>query len=68
MSDLDYNADKHCPVYNEVISADLCYETILTLSGDFKLTSLPELSKVNDIPKARKVCDKCPYSDLGCID
>ncbi len=68
MSELDYNADRFCPVYNDEIDCDLCYESIMALTRIVKASSVPELSKVEDIEKARRICSKCPYSDLGSID
>jgi hypothetical protein len=62
---LDYNADHYCPVYKRVISADLCYDSLCCLGRLFKISSTPELQEVEDIEKARKVCEDCPYSDLG---
>lgn len=61
---LDYNADHYCPVYKRVISADLCYDSLCCLGRLFKISSTPELQKVEDIETARKVCEDCPYSDL----
>lgn len=68
MSELDYEADRLCPVYNEIIDCDLCYDSIMALSRSVKVSSVPELSRINDISKARNICEKCPYSNLGCID
>lgn len=62
---LDYNADHHCPVYNRIISADLCYDSLCCLTGQFKIDSTKELSDIKDIASAREVCRNCPYSDLG---
>lgn len=53
-----------CPVYNETIDCDLCYESIMALSRSIKVSCVPELFRVEDIEKARIICDKCPYSDL----
>ena len=61
---LDYESDHHCPVYGKVIDADLCYESLMALSRAVKVSSVPELSDVNDIEKARKICATCPYSEL----
>lgn len=65
MSKLDYNADRFCPVYNEVIDCDLCYDSLMALSRHVKISSVSELSKIEDIENARTVCDQCPYSDLS---
>lgn len=61
---LDYNADHFCPVYNRVISADLCYDSLCCLNGYFKISSTKELAEV-DIAKARVLCQNCEYSDLN---
>ncbi|MGN0574670.1 MAG: hypothetical protein ACI4J2_01470 [Ruminococcus sp.] len=65
MPNLDYEADRHCPVFNRTIDCDLCYESIMALSRFVKISSVPELNEIKDIEKARVTCDKCPYSDLG---
>lgn len=62
---LDYNADHYCPVYKKVICADLCYDSVCCLNGEFKISSTKELAVIEDIDEARKVCEDCPYSDLG---
>lgn len=62
---LDYNADHYCPVYKKVICADLCYDSLCCLGRLFKISSTPELQEVEDIETARKICEDCPYSDLG---
>lgn len=65
MPNLDYEADRHCPVFDRIICCDLCYESIMALSKAVKIDSVPELSEIKDIEKARLICNKCPYSDLG---
>lgn len=65
MPNLDYEADRRCPVFNRIICCDLCYESIMALSKAVKIDSVPELSEIKDIDKARLICNKCPYSDLG---
>ncbi len=62
---LDYDAPHFCPVYEEIISADLCYDSLCCLNGQFKISSTKELEKVADIEKARTICKECPYSDLS---
>ena len=62
---LDYNADHYCPVYKRVISADLCYDSLCCLSGEFRIESTKELLEIKDIETARRVCAECPYSDLS---
>lgn len=64
-SNLDYEADHFCPVYETVISPDLCYDSLCCLSGEFKVSSTKELAEVKDIDRARKTCKECPYSDLN---
>lgn len=65
---LDYNADHYCPVYKKAICADLCYNSLCCLNGEFKISSTKELAVIEDIDEARKVCEDCPYSDLGGMD
>lgn len=61
---LDYEAEHHCPVYNKIISADLCYDSLMCLNGYFHISSTKELLEVEDIEKAREICRQCPYSNL----
>lgn len=62
--ELDYTAEHHCPVYNRIISADLCYDSLMCLSHCFKVSSTKELSEIKDIEKAREICRNCQYSEL----
>jgi len=61
---LDYGADRHCPAYGKVISADLCYDSLMCLNGTFEISSTKELEEIPDIEAARKRCRNCPYSKL----
>ena len=61
---LDYDNPHFCPVYNRVIDIDLCYDSLCCLNKSFKVSSVKELSEIEDIDGARKICAKCPYSDL----
>lgn len=62
---LDYRADHYCPAYGRVITADLCYDSLCCLNGEFKISSTEELAEIADIENARRVCKACHYSDLG---
>ena len=62
---LDYEADHFCPAYNKVIDADLCYDSLCCLNGEFKISSTKELAEIDDIEAARMACRVCPYSDLS---
>lgn len=62
---LDYRADHYCPAYGRVITADLCYDSLCCLNGEFKISSTKELAEIADIENARRACKACPYSDLG---
>ena len=62
--DLDYESDHYCPVYEKEISADLCYDSLMCLNRSFKISSTKELAEIADIEEARKICAKCPYSEL----
>lgn len=62
---LDYESDHYCPVYKEIISADLCYDSMMCLNRMFKVSSTKELSKIKDMDEAREACRECPYSDLS---
>ncbi|MEF9941822.1 MAG: hypothetical protein RSA90_02345 [Lachnospiraceae bacterium] len=64
MSDnLEYDADHYCPAYNKIISADLCYDSMMCLTGFFKESSTKELSELEEIEEARRKCNACPYSE-----
>lgn len=52
-------------MYKKVICADLCYDSLCCLNAEFKISSTKELAVIEDIDVARKVCEDCPYSDLG---
>lgn len=62
---LDYHNPHYCPVYGRVIEIDLCYDSLNCLNGSFKISSTKELLEVNDIEKAKRLCEECPYSDLS---
>ena len=54
-----YKKEKHekehyCPVYEKVIDPALCYESLMCLGRYFKVSSLKELSEIEDIENARK--------------
>lgn len=63
-NNLDYDNQHFCPVYKRVIDVDLCYDSLCCLNKLFKVSSVKELSEVEDIEGARKICAECPYSDL----
>ncbi len=62
-SNIDYEADHYCPAYEKVICADLCYDSMMCLTGLFKVSSTKELSEIEDIETAREKCRACPYSE-----
>ena len=62
-SRVDYEADHYCPVYDRIINSDLCYDSMMWLHRFFKVSSVKELSQVEDIDKARMKCEKCKYSE-----
>lgn len=61
---LDYENDHYCPAYGKEIDIDLCYDSMMCLTGMFKIESTKELLEIKDIPAARKKCMECPYSKL----
>jgi len=61
---LDYDLDHYCPVYDKIITADLCYDSLMCLDKCFKISSTPELLEVKDIEWARRICSSCEYSVL----
>lgn len=63
-NELDYTAEHHCPVYKKVITADLCYDSLMCLNRYFKTSSAKELDGIEDIEQAREICKQCPYSKL----
>ncbi len=64
-SNLNYTEPHYCPVYRRVIDIDLCYDSLMALNKSFKISSVHELSDIDDIENARRLCGKCPYSDLS---
>lgn len=63
-NNIDYTKEHYCPVYKDLIDADLCYDSLMCLNGFFKISSTKELEKINDIDIARKICTECQYSEL----
>lgn len=61
---IDYDKNHYCPVYDKEIDPNLCYDSLMCLGKFFKVSSLKELSQVEDIEKAREICGQCPYSKL----
>lgn len=61
---IDYDKEHYCPVYDKVIDSDLCYDSLMCLGGLFKVSSLKELTMIEDINHARKLCKQCEYSKL----
>ena len=51
---MDYISDHYCPAYGKIISSDLCYESLCCLSGEFKISSVKELSDIKDVKKHEK--------------
>lgn len=62
--ELDYENPHYCPVYQRTISIDLCFDSLMALGRDVKVSSVDELAEVADIEAARKICAECPYSEL----
>lgn len=64
MSDgIDYEQDRYCPAYDKIICADLCYDSMMCMTGFFKISSTKELSEIENIEVACKLCLSCPYSE-----
>lgn len=61
---IDYDKDHYCKVYDKEIGSDLCYDSLMCLGGYFKVSSLQELTAIEDIDNARKLCKQCVYSKL----
>lgn len=58
--------DRTCPIYEKIIDGELCYETALRMMRFFKVSSVPETKEIKlDLEKARKICEKCPHSDMS---
>ena len=60
--ELDYVNPHYCPVYQRTISIDLCFDSLMALGRDVKISSVKELAEIADIEKARITCAECPYS------
>lgn len=54
------NDNRLCPVANEVISADICYEDYMCLSHGLKPESVPEVDFEDD-EKTEQICEHCLY-------
>lgn len=53
--------DRYCPLANEEIDNEVCYEIIMCLTSGFNPDSVPEVDfKKNE--KSRQICERCPYS------
>lgn len=63
MSNVDYYEDRDCPVFNRTIDCDLCYECVLALSHQVKISSVPELKELINIEESRIICGNCKYSN-----
>ncbi len=59
---IDYESEHYCPVYKKTIDADLCYDSMMCLTGLFKVSSTKELLELTDIEASRKTCKSCVYS------
>lgn len=60
-----YN-DRYCPLFEGEIDGELCYEIVLCMHGFFKLSSVPELSKIQISTKeARRICRNCEFADMN---
>lgn len=62
---LDYESDHFCPVFNEVVTPDKCYDALICLCRLVKIEANPDLDELGNIEVARKLCKACPYSDLS---
>ena len=61
---VNHEEEHMCPVYGEIISPDLCYDSAMCLTGLFRIESTKELDDVPNIEEARKICKACDYSDM----
>ncbi|MDE5578206.1 MAG: hypothetical protein K2J11_12570 [Oscillospiraceae bacterium] len=57
-------ADRFCPICKKNISADICYEIVMSFTAGFKIESIPEVD-IDKNAENEAICDKCPYSDLS---
>lgn len=68
-NNIDYDAERMCPVLNKKINSDFCYDYIMALHRFIKLSGVPELAEIlereNRVEEARQICRDCPYSDLS---
>ncbi len=61
---VDVDMDRYCEAYNKTIDCDLCYDSMMCLTGSFTISSTPELSNIKYIEKARRICRKCIFSNI----
>lgn len=57
-------ADRFCPICQKNISADICYEIVMSFTAGFRIESVPEIDLIESEDN-KTICDKCPYSDLS---
>lgn len=63
----DFENPHYCPVFEEMIDIDSCYEAMMCLNGFFKIESSEELMKIRDLDLARGKCGRCIYTNCDGI-
>lgn len=48
MMAIEHEKNHYCPVFDQVIDPDLCYDSAMCLLGFFKIESLRELREIAD--------------------
>ena len=55
--------EMYCPVCDEIIDCETCYELVMCLDGLFKVESIPDVEIV-DREEAAMICAQCKYSQI----
>ena len=63
----DFENPHYCPVFEEIIDIDACYESMMCLNGFFAIESSEELTKIGDVDTARDRCRRCIYTNCDGI-
>ena len=63
-NNIDFDKEHFCPICQEVIEPDVCYELVMCMFGGLKTESVPEV-RIKKTEENKKICNSCPYSDLS---
>lgn len=61
---VNFDMDRYCEAYGEVIDYGTCMNSLMCLNGDMKISAFEELENIKDIERAKRVCKKCMFSNI----